>query len=88
MCILYIDTNKKKGPKIFGRDVHGVFITKNIAPLIYPMGAMEDDFNGTGVTEVDRCWIYNKGNRCSDLKSKRGRYCTGEIIEKGWVTGY
>ncbi len=75
-----IDVNGFKKPNFMGRDVFMFEITSNKIPMLYPEGSKDRDY-------------WNEGGRdyCS-LKStnfaKSGTYCTGRLMEKGWVMDY
>lgn len=80
-----VDINSFKGPNYNGRDVFKFFITTGKGIMLYPNGGM-DEFSGG-----NNWWNYNDANKCSSTSTgnaKSGRYCTGRIIEKGWVMDY
>lgn len=78
--VVYFDINGPKPPNYKGRDIFEFFITSNNAPLLYPTGGK------------DNSWWNNGGaNRCSATSTggdKDGIYCTGRVMEKGWVIDY
>lgn len=87
-----VDINGKKGPNYRGRDIFVFFITSNKTPRLYPTGGKDDNTMGGGVTEGAFYWNYNNRNRCSPDRAGTwevsGHFCTGRIMDKGWVMDY
>lgn len=78
-----IDVNGFKGPNYWGKDVFRFYITNGKGAALYPSGGMDELTNGW--------WNYSDANKCSSTStgsSKSGQYCTGRIMEKGWVIDY
>ncbi len=77
---LYIDVNGLQKPNFLGRDVFEFYITSNKVPILYPYGGKEYDY-----------WNQGNSNFCSSISTgsgKSGDYCSGRIIEKGWIMDY
>lgn len=71
--LIVIDVNGLKKPNKAGRDVFSFYITRDA--MLYPYGGRDE---GTSA------WTTN----CASSSFLYGRYCTGRIIEKGWVMDY
>ena len=85
---IYIDTNGKKGPNKFGRDVFHFHITSNKSPLLYPMGGRDDNSGSDTSSEENGgyfYWNFANQNRCSESGSKWGGSCAGRVLEKGYM---
>ena len=80
--VVLFDVNGLKKPNNWGRDVFTFFITNGKGALLYPQSGKDDNYNNT-----NSWWNYNNLNRCSS-SAKNGNYCTGRIIENGWVMDY
>lgn len=72
---ILIDINGPKGPNCTGRDTFSFYITNGKGAALYPEG---------GVDVGDYWW----SNGYCPSKSQDGIYCTGKIIENGWVMDY
>ena len=79
---IYLDVNGPKKPNNWGRDVFQFWITNGKGALLYPFNGKDDNYNNT-----NNWWNYNNLNGCSS-SSKYGGYCTGRIMENGWVMDY
>lgn len=78
-----VDVNGAKGPNYWGRDIFQFYITNGKGPLLYPSGGREEYINNW--------WNYNGANKCSSTSTgddKDGQYCTGRVIENGWIMDY
>ena len=86
-----IDVNGKSKPNFRGRDVFYYLITSNKNPVIYPNGGFYNSSDGTTGSLTDGgnyYWNYKSSpNQCSN-SSKNSYFCTGRIMEKGWVMDY
>ncbi len=78
-----LDVNGLKKPNNNGRDVFVFFITNGKGALLYPEGGKDDNFFGGNYW-----WNYNNRNYCNSETNKSGWYCTGRIMEQGWVMDY
>ena len=79
---ILFDVNGPKKPNNRGRDVFYFFITNGKGALLYPRGGKDDNYANSNCW-----WDYNNSNRCSS-SDKYGVYCTGRIMENGWVMDY
>lgn len=80
---IYIDTNgPMHGPNNFGRDIFAFWITNGKGPILYPMGADDDNTLGwwkDPKTEFPRyCYPSHTD----------GAWCAGRILEEGWQMNY
>ena len=80
--IARLDVNGPKKPNNIGRDVFTFWVTNGKGALLYPQGGKDDNYGNTNYW-----WNYNNGNLCSS-SNKNGTYCTGRIMENGWVMDY
>ena len=79
---ILVDLNGPKKPNNVGRDFFVFYITNGKGAFLYPTGGKDDNTAGT-----NRWWNYNNSNRCSS-SNKNGTYCSGRVIENGWVMDY
>lgn len=74
---LWVDVNGLQKPNYRGRDIFAFWITNGKGALLYPQGGIDDSHVG---------W-WNTGNHCSSAE-KSGEFCTGKIMENGWIMDY
>lgn len=81
----YVDVNGLKGPNNLGRDTFKFWISNGKGAQLYPQGGIDD-----GLSPFPRAnwWNYLNTNFCFTTTNKNGNYCTGRVIEKGWVMDY
>lgn len=77
---LIIDVNGAKGPNYRGRDAFWFYITNKKGARLYPTGGRGDNISGW--------WKNANPVRCSASGAKNGYYCSGRLIEEGWVMNY
>lgn len=86
---VYIDTNGKKKPNCMGRDIFSFYITSNRTPLLYAYGGFYHSMSNAGDLETggEYWWNKNNHNYCG-LGGKKGHYCIGRLMDKGWEMDY
>lgn len=81
---VYVDVNGLKKPNSYGRDIFGFYLSNGKGAQAVAYGTINSN-NGTD------WWNNGSANRCSSSSTgtdRQGKYCTGRIIEKGWVMDY
>jgi len=77
-----VDVNGLKKPNYWGRDIFWIYLTNGKGASLYPFGGIDDNQVGT-----NKWWNYNNRNGCS-ASDNLGWYCTGRVMEQGWVMDY
>lgn len=76
-----IDVNGVKKPNAIGRDTFWFFITNEKGASLYPRGGIDDNYGGS------YHW-WNGSPKLCHSGNTTGAYCSGKVIEQGWVMDY